>query len=65
VLRATVTDDGRGFDRTTQAPGVGLQGMDERALLAGGELAVTSVPGKGTAVRLVVPLAVPSTARTG
>ncbi|HLH71879.1 MAG TPA: histidine kinase [Chloroflexota bacterium] len=56
TLIATVTDNGHGFDRTTREPGVGLQGMDERALLVGGKLEVDSIPGQGTIVNLSVPL---------
>jgi len=55
-LTATVTDNGRGFDRATQVPGVGLQGMAERALLVGGNLELGSVPGSQTVVELTVPL---------
>ncbi|HUX85993.1 MAG TPA: sensor histidine kinase [Chloroflexota bacterium] len=56
TLSATVTDNGRGFDRTTREPGVGLQGMAERALLVGAKLDVDSTPGDGTTVSLTVPL---------
>lgn len=56
ALQATVVDNGRGFDRARREPGVGLQGMDERALLVGGKLSVTSTPGGGTTVSLTVPL---------
>jgi len=55
VLTATVVDNGRGFDQIVTGPGVGLQGMQERALLVGGTLTVTSAPGAGTVVRLEVP----------
>jgi signal transduction histidine kinase len=52
----TVRDDGVGFDvpKQQKANGYGLKGMQERAQLAGGELAVTSKPGEGTTVMLVV-----------
>ncbi|MDF5752641.1 sensor histidine kinase [Spongiactinospora sp. TRM90649] len=50
VLR--VTDDGRGGARPD---GAGVRGMRERALLIGARLTVTSPPGEGTDVRLVVP----------
>lgn len=52
----TVADDGQGFDvDAARAEGhYGLQGMRERAEMAGGTLAVTSVLGQGTAVRLIV-----------
>lgn len=54
----TITDDGRGFDRTGIGDsGIGLAGMVERARLLGGELAIESAPGAGTRVRLAVPAA--------
>jgi len=58
-VRVTVTDDGPGFD--TEAPrgpreGLGLLGMRERARRHGGEVTVTSAPGRGTTVRLSLPL---------
>jgi signal transduction histidine kinase len=57
-----VTDDGIGFDpdRLMGAlegkQGLGLMGMRERMDAVGGELHLRSVPGGGTAVRLIVPL---------
>lgn len=57
-LQALVKDDGAGFDLAA-GPGrghLGLQGMAERAELAGGNLEVSSSPGSGTTVRLEVPL---------
>jgi two-component system NarL family sensor kinase len=59
-----VSDDGRGFDtaaavRLTGMPaptGFGLPGMRERAELLGGRLELSSAPGRGTTVRLAVPL---------
>ncbi|GGR66361.1 two-component system sensor histidine kinase UhpB [Nocardioides luteus] len=50
----TVSDDGRGV--ADLVPGAGISGMRERALLVGAELSVTSEPGRGTTVRLEVPL---------
>jgi signal transduction histidine kinase len=52
----TVHDDGVGFDadKKGKANDYGLKGMQERAQLAGGELTVTSKPGEGTTVKLVV-----------
>ena len=59
-VRMTVTDDGPGFD--TAAPrgpreGLGLLGMRERARRHGGELVVTSAPGRGATISLSVPIA--------
>lgn len=68
VLTMTVHDDGSGFDARTAAPGRwGVVGMRERATEAGGTLAVTSSPGRGTTVILRAPLAradAPVVART-
>jgi signal transduction histidine kinase len=52
----TVHDDGVGFDveKRDKANHYGLEGMQERAQLVGGELTVTSKPGEGTTVKLVV-----------
>lgn len=61
-VTGSVCDDGQGFDfeavlqrRDDQAP-LGLLGMEERALLAGGMLEVESAPGRGTEVRFSLPL---------
>jgi signal transduction histidine kinase len=57
-LRAIVEDTGHGFDRAQQAEsgGTGLASMRERASLLGGSLTVSSRPGHGTVVELIVPL---------
>ena len=49
-----VADDGLGFDAASTPAGLGRTGMRERALLAGGRLAVRSAPGRGTTVELVL-----------
>lgn len=56
-----VSDDGKGFDTahaTERAGpvGYGLSGMQQRAELLGGRLTLDSVPGRGTLLRLTVPL---------
>ncbi len=48
-----VGDDGRGIDPHSPR-GLGLAGMRERALLAGGTLRVMSAPGEGTTVELTI-----------
>jgi two-component system sensor histidine kinase UhpB len=48
-----ISDDGRGFAGDENS-GLGLLGMRERALLAGGKLSVYSRPGEGTRVELAV-----------
>jgi signal transduction histidine kinase len=65
VVRASVTDDGKGLpDAGRLGPrgdglegGFGMGGMRERAELVGGELEFGPAPTRGTTVRLVVPLA--------
>jgi signal transduction histidine kinase len=65
VVRASVTDDGRGLpDADRLGPrgdglegGFGMGGMRERAELVGGEIEWLAAPGGGTTVRLTVPLA--------
>lgn len=58
-ILVTIEDDGRGFDvAATMADrhrGLGLFGMQERAVLAGGRIEVASVAGRGTTVRLWLP----------
>jgi two-component system sensor histidine kinase UhpB len=55
VLVLSVSDDGRGISRGSQA-GSGIGGMRERALLVGANLRIDSEPGGGTQVRLVIPV---------
>ncbi|HEY7388766.1 MAG TPA: sensor histidine kinase [Bryobacteraceae bacterium] len=60
-IRLRVRDDGAGFrqDRALLKPGsFGLAGMRERAALLGGTLAIRTAPGKGTEVRLDLPVPV-------
>jgi two-component system sensor histidine kinase UhpB len=54
-LTMSVVDDGVGLGQS--APGTGIQGMRERAMMVGAELALTSPPGGGTELRLRVPRA--------
>ena len=49
-LTFSVTDDGRGFDRSRVEPG-GLLGMEARLAAAGGTLRLTTAPGRGTTLR--------------
>jgi two-component system, NarL family, sensor histidine kinase UhpB len=51
VLR--INDDGCGFEQGRDG-GLGLSGMRERALLAGGNLSIWSRPGQGTRVELTI-----------
>jgi len=56
LVRAQVTDDGRGFHETGQARGTGLASMRERVALLGGVIGVSSTLTKGTVVDVRVPL---------
>ncbi|WP_446742197.1 ligand-binding sensor domain-containing protein [Silvibacterium acidisoli] len=56
----TVEDNGVGFETAANANktgrhGLGLRGMSERATLIGGEFTVTSAPGHGTTLRVLIP----------
>jgi signal transduction histidine kinase len=55
-----ISDDGAGFllDDARKCGGFGLHGMAERAQRIGGQLHIDSAPGKGTTVRIEVPLGV-------
>jgi two-component system, NarL family, sensor histidine kinase UhpB len=55
-LRLVVADDGHGFD--SEAPrggGFGIIGMRERAEALGGVFTLSSEPGAGTAIEVVLP----------
>jgi signal transduction histidine kinase len=57
---ASVVDDGTGFDVAAEEaahPCLGLFGMRERALYAGGSASVESEPGRGTRVAVELPVA--------
>jgi PAS domain S-box-containing protein len=57
ILRLNISDDGIGFDpreaqtRAAQGTSLGLVGMQERVLLAGGKLMIEAMPGRGTTIR--------------
>jgi signal transduction histidine kinase len=59
-LRFSIRDDGNGFDPATssqaRATRLGMTTMRERVVAAGGSLEVESAPGKGTTVKVQVPL---------
>jgi signal transduction histidine kinase len=65
-LALTIADNGQGFDvekvRTADSAhaGMGLTGMEERTRLAGGDFEVTSQSGKGTVVRIRIPVSAPN-----
>ena len=57
-LLVEVLDDGIGMttDQSSKLNSMGLTGMRERARYLGGRLEVTSTPGEGTRVALLIPL---------
>ncbi len=61
-VRATVEDDGSGFDREALSggadagSGLGLSGMEERAALLDGSVTIESRPGGGTVIRATIPI---------
>jgi signal transduction histidine kinase len=50
----TVVDDGSGFDEAEIAPGQGLRNMRARAATIGGGFRISSAPGRGTALEVVL-----------
>lgn len=60
-LRASISDNGRGFDpafpdRRRARPGMGLVDMRERAEFTGGRCTLRSAPGQGTEIVIEMPL---------
>ena len=53
-VRLRVSDKGHGFDTAAPGGGFGLTSMRERAHSVGGELLVTSAPGRGSQVEVAV-----------
>jgi signal transduction histidine kinase len=52
-----VRDNGRGFDPTLRKEkSFALVGIQERALMLGGEVEISSAPGQSTAIRVRVPI---------
>jgi signal transduction histidine kinase len=50
-----IIDDGKGF-QPERTRGMGILGMEERVRQLGGDLAIRSTPGKGTAVHAELPI---------
>ncbi|MFI1538763.1 sensor histidine kinase [Streptomyces anandii] len=57
AVRLVVRDDGEGFEAREDEKGFGLSGMRARVQEIDGTAAVSSRPGRGTAVEVTVPLA--------
>jgi len=59
VLRVQMRDDGRGFDLEAALRKLGHWGlttMQERARQLGGELKISTAPGHGTQIEILVPI---------
>ena len=54
TLILNIRDNGVGFDPQTVKKGLGLQGMEERASMIGGSLNISSAPGSGATLKLIV-----------
>lgn len=55
-VRVVVSDDGRGFNAALdKKKGLGLLGMEERVRELGGQVHVSSVPGRGTSIEILLP----------
>jgi signal transduction histidine kinase len=63
-VRLVVGDDGVGFDQSVRDRGLGLDGMQDRAGIHGLHVGITSRPGEGTRVEIIVPTS-PPTGRGG
>lgn len=55
ALTLLVADDGKGFSPSSAPEGAGVQNIRDRAAALGGRAGLRSVPGRGTAVAVVVP----------
>lgn len=55
-LRLLVRDNGIGFDVESRTAGLGLTGIKERAVLAGGQAKIISETNKGTTIDISLPL---------
>ncbi len=51
-----IIDDGHGFDQTIQSKGSGMTNLKKRMETIGGEFHLTSVVGKGTDIKLLLPI---------
>ncbi len=53
ILALTIRDNGRGFDVEKTERGLGLESMQERVEISGGEFQIESVIGQGTIIRAI------------
>jgi signal transduction histidine kinase len=55
-IDVSVSDDGIGFDPGKPRSGLGLRGIEERVKELQGAMVITGVPGRGTTIRLRLPV---------
>ena len=55
-LKLTITDDGVGFNINKRKKGIGLKNIISRAKKIKAELDVDSKPGKGTTIKVTIPV---------
>jgi signal transduction histidine kinase len=55
-LSLRIEDNGKGFDLDQASNGLGLLGMRERTIAAGGEFTIHSIPNDGTQIHVRLPL---------
>lgn len=56
VLVLEIRDDGQGFEATAVAGGMGLHNIQQRVDEIGGRLTIEAAPGRGTGIRVALPL---------
>jgi signal transduction histidine kinase len=59
MVRASVSDDGIGFDTDIESDGLGLDNMAERVERGLGSLFIDSADGRGTVVHVAFPIEPP------
>ena len=55
-ISISIKDQGQGFDMGSNSQGVGLRGIRERVHALKGDLEITSSPGKGTTIKVELPV---------
>ena len=55
-IELIIADDGIGFDPETIKKGMGLKNMRSRAELLSGKIDISSMPGKGSKIKVVLPI---------
>ena len=59
-LTLEIQDNGQGFEVGEDESGMGLENIRQRVLALGGKLVIDSAPGKGTTLRVRIPLVEPA-----